>query len=292
MSNLITLEELHAESEKYCIYRRTDSLIAYAPHYHDYYQFCYVLSGQILHRQGKDSAIVNPGDVFLVPPGFAHSLRFTGENPEIYSLAFSESLFHADLLRSEAFRFLNDLQTNHDTGNIPLRLTPDKEQRSSMLALLECLETHQQTPCPPVLSAVPNLIISIIYLLAQCHYRNTNSHRYPWDPTNKGQLLRRCVIYIDTHFTQPLCTEDIAKHFGLSQSALCSAFQQYTNLSIHKYITQKRIQKAQMLIRSQPDLPLSDVCAEIGYEDSSTFYRNFKKETGLSPAKYKQMCQD
>jgi len=292
MSNLVTLEDLKSTSAQYYIRRCAETFLSRTPHYHDHYQICYVANGSITHCQGNDSVSLAKGDAYIVSPGFVHKLRFEDECTELIMLDFSLSLLQADFHQSYASHFLQDLQTHHDSGVIPLQLTPDDVQRSSLEALFQCLMRQQESPCPPELSAAASLVVSIVYLLAQCYYDNPKSKRQPWNTADSAQILRRCIVYVDTHYTKALSAESLAKKFGLSQSALSAAFQQQTGLPVHKYIVQKRIQKAQMLIRSHEDVSLSDIAAKCGYMDNSTFYRNFLKITGVSPAKYKELCHD
>ena len=291
MSNLITLEHFQATAARFHIYERNDDAVSQMPHYHDYFQISYVLRGAVEHWQGADTVRLQPGNAFIVPPGFVHRIRFTEPGTSILTLGFQDSLLLRDLPHSGASVFLKELQHNHDTGNISLGLTPDETQQATLLTLLECLLREKEATCPPEFSAVPSLICAVVYLLAQCYYRNTTPSRHPWSEHDREQLLRRCVVYLDTHFTESVSSDEIAKQFGLSRSALSSAFQQHTGLPLHKYIAQKRIQKAQTLIRTRAGLPLSEVASLVGYEDSSTFYRNFQRITGMSPAKYKELCQ-
>lgn len=287
MSNLITLEDFHAASAKYYIRRCTDSFLSRTPHYHDHYQICFVTKGSIIHSQGNDSVCLCEGDAYIVSPGFVHKLRFDEPCAELTMLDFSIALLQTDFRQSYAFRFLQDLQSHHDTGAIPLLLTPDADQRRSMEALFGCLLRQQAADCPAELSTAASLVAAIVYLLAQCYYCNPQSNRQPWNTADNSQLIRRCVVYVDTHYTQPLSIDTLAKKFGLSQSAFSAAFQQHTGLSLHKYIVQKRIQKAQILIRSQEDMSLSDIAANCGYLDNSTFYRNFLRVAGITPTEYK-----
>ncbi len=290
MSNLITLADFHAETAQYYVYKRSESPISHMPHYHDYYQIGYVVSGQVLHSQGNDAVTLNAGDGFILPPGFMHRLRFVDKDTELYCLTFHQSVFQTDFLQSNAFRFLQDLQANYDAGTIPLCLTLDTAQCQTLEALFKCLLLQQSADTPAELSAAPSMISAIVYLLAQCYYRDPGSKRQPWNSADDALLLRRCIAYVDTHYTETLSIEELSKQFGLSRSVLCSAFQQRTGLSLHKYIARKRIQKAQNLIQIYPNLPLSEVADRIGYADSSTFYRNFLRQTGISPAQYRELC--
>ena len=290
MSNLITLADHHAETAQFYIQRCGNQFSSRTAHYHDHYQICYVTNGTVEHCQGNDAVPLMQGDAYIVSPGFVHKLKFIDPDTQLVMLDFSDTLFHNDFRQSGACRFLQDLQSHHDTGVIPLRLTPEPGQRANIEALFDCLLRQQEESCPRELSAAASMVAAVVYLLAQCYYKNTQSDRRPWNISDNAQLLRRCIVYVDTHYTKPLMTDALAKRFGLSLSALTYAFRQATGLPLHKYIAQKRIQKAKMLIRTQQDMPLSEIGAQVGYEDNSTFYRNFLRLTGISPTKYRELC--
>ena len=290
MAEFVTLEDFQAAQRHYHIYRIRQTELNHKDHYHNYYQVCYVVSGELKHCQSRDTVTLSAGDAFIVPPGFTHSLHFDNAYTEMYSLAFDEQLFAPGFPQSNAYKFLESLQVKAavPAGNsVRLQVTLSRSQRRLLENLLECLVRQQQEDCPSGLSAAPSLTASIIYVLAQSYYQQ---------PQNTGELdelaiynstLLQCVAYIDQHFREPISLSDLAKRFGLSRSSFCSVFPQFTGMPLRKYIASKRIKEAQTLIRSHPNKPLSLIAAEVGYNDDSTFYRNFLQITGLAPGKYR-----
>lgn len=290
MAEYITLHRFHAASKHFHIYRIQKTKVAHMEHYHNYYQVCYVVSGEIIHRQTHDTVTLTAGDAFIVPPGLTHSLHFQNSHAEIYSLAFEESLFSPGFSQSNAYQFLAGLQAKVSIpkeNSIRLRVTLNRNQRKLMEGLLEMLVWHQDTECPPGLSTIPSMVSSIVYLLAQSYYRQPENTSELHDLASYSGTMLKCIDYIDRHFRDPLSLKDLAKMFGLSQSAFCSVFPQFAGTSLRRYIANKRIKEAQVLIRSHPNRPISQVAAEVGYQDDSTFYRNFLRITGLSPSRYK-----
>lgn len=288
MSECITLAHFGAAARQYHIYRIRGSTISHQTHYHDYFQVCFVISGELLHRQGDEEVLLMPGDAFVIPPGFSHSLQFTGKTAEIYSLSFAPTVFDTGFRRSNAWRFLSELQPD-PSATVRLRIVPDKDTCKSTLSLMECLLRQQQTPCSAQLSAAPGIIAAIVCLLAQSYYQQPeNTHRLG-QLTDYNNTLLRCIQYIDSHYKETISLTDLAKQFGLSRASFCAVFPQFAGVSPHKYIAQKRIQEAQMLIRSHPARPLHQIGIEVGYEDPSTFYRNFLRFAGMSPARYRQI---
>lgn len=55
-------------------------------------------------------------------------------------------------------------------------------------------------------------------------------------------------------------------------------------MNVSSYIKLKKISLAKQLIENT-DLPLSEIAAELGYYDTSHFYRAYKSVTGFAPKK-------
>lgn len=290
MAELVTLAQFQATMRHYHIYRIRNTKIAHLDHYHNYYQVCYVVSGEILHRQNDDSVTLRAGDAFIVPPGLTHSLHFDNAYAEIYSLAFEESLFAPGFPQSNAYQFLESLQSKASDpthNSVRLCIALNRNQRKLMENLLECLILEQQNDGPAGLSSAPSVTAAIVYLLAQSYYQQPHNTSELHELANYNSTLLQCVSYIDAHFREPISLVDIAKRFGLSRSSFCSVFPQFTGLPLLKYVAQKRIKEAQILIRSCPEKSISKIASEVGYQDDSTFYRNFLRITGVPPLKYK-----
>lgn len=287
MAELITLEQFQAASRHYHIYRIRETKIAHLDHYHNYYQVCYVVSGEILHRQNNGSVALCAGDAFIVPPGLTHSLHFNNAYAEIYSLAFEESLFSPGFSQSNAYQFLESLQSKVATpvhNSVRLCITMNRDQRRLIENLLECLIQQQQNDCQPGLSSAPSITAAIVYQLAQCYYQHPQNIS---ELANYNSTLLQCVAYIDAHFREPISLTVLSKRFGISRSSFCSVFPQFTGMSLQKYVANKRIKEAQILIRSCPEKSISQIATEVGYQDDSTFYRNFLRISGIPPLKYR-----
>jgi len=290
MAELITLEQFKATIRHYHIYRIRETKVAHLDHYHNYYQVCYVVSGEILHRQNDDTVTLCAGDAFIVPPGLTHSLRFNNAYAEIYSLAFEEALFAPGFPQSNAYQFLESLQSKSTISadnSIRLCITLNREQRRLIENLLECLIQQQQNDCPPGLSSAPSITAAIVYQLAQSYYQHPRNVSELDELANYNSTLLQCVAYIDTHFREKISLAELSKRFGISRSSFCFVFPQFTGMPLQKYVAQKRIKEAQILIRSSLEKSISQIATEVGYQDDSTFYRNFLRVTGISPLKYK-----
>lgn len=288
MAEEITLAHFGAQERKYHIYRIQNSKLAHLPHYHSYFQVCFVIRGEILHSQGSREVTLGPGDAFIIPPGFTHSIHFHNAYSEIYSLSFDPGLLRNEFSQAGILQFLETLQAGEA---VRLRVMPDKNRRKMLQNLLDCLVLQLQTQTAPELSPAAGIITSIMYLLAQSYYEhpdNAGSRQ----SLSSSNALAQCTQYIDEHFREKLSIGELAHRFGLSRSSFCTVFPQFAGMSPGRYIAHKRIQEAQLLIRSRQEMPLGQIAIAVGYEDGTTFYRNFLQITGMSPGKYRQHCRE
>lgn len=285
MAEEITLAHFGAQERKYHIYRIQNSKQAHLPHYHSYFQVCFVTRGEILHSQGSRKVTLGPGDAFIIPPGFAHSIHFLNSYSELYSLSFDPSLLRGEFCPGSIRQFLDALQAGEA---MHLRVMTDKSRRKMLQNLLDCLVLQQQTEDLSDLSPAGSIILSLMYLLAQSYYAHPESAEAP----AYNNALVQCTQYIDAHYREKLSIDDLTHRFGLSRSSFCSVFPQFAGMSPGRYIANKRIQEALLLIRSQRELTVSQIGRMVGYEDNTTFYRNFLQIAGMSPGKYRQLCRE
>ena len=290
MTEFVNLNQFGAKARHYHIYRIRSTCLDHQPHYHDYYQICFVVSGELQHIHQSETVRLTAGNAFIVPPGFVHALHFENTRSEIYSLAFEWDLFSPGFSQSEAGRFLTALHAG-DPKSIGMRLRTvlDKKQRQHLQNILDCL-IWQQKEAPGTLSAAPNLVASALQLLIQSYYSQPQNAPTPL-PARDAGTVEQCLEYIDAHFRDELSLDGLCKQFGLSRSVFCVAFPQLSGLPLRQYIAQKRIGEAQMLIRSQRELSLSQVASSVGYQDDTTFYRNFLKIAGVTPSQYRNLWE-
>ncbi|MBE6537537.1 MAG: AraC family transcriptional regulator [Ruminococcaceae bacterium] len=95
------------------------------------------------------------------------------------------------------------------------------------------------------------------------------------------ELGARVARYINEYLEKNVSLDVIAKKFFVSKYYLCRAFKKYSGVSIHSYITHKRVVYAKQLIESGETA--SGAAYKVGFGDYSAFYRAYIKVLGKSP---------
>jgi two-component system, response regulator YesN len=96
--------------------------------------------------------------------------------------------------------------------------------------------------------------------------------------------------YIDTHYAEDLSLDQVAHHVRFSPFHLSRIFKSATNSTVLDYVTRKRLDEAQRLLREQI-LSIKEVGAAVGYTDQNYFSRVFRRLTGMTPSAYRRAHQ-
>ncbi|HEY4250053.1 MAG TPA: AraC family transcriptional regulator [Roseomonas sp.] len=107
-----------------------------------------------------------------------------------------------------------------------------------------------------------------------------------------GARLARVLDAIETAISEdpaePPALSALASLAGLSLAEFARGFRAATGEAPHAYITRRRIERAQALLRSQPGLPPAEVAAALGFADQAHFSRRFRQMTGTTPARFRR----
>jgi len=98
--------------------------------------------------------------------------------------------------------------------------------------------------------------------------------------------LRRARDHVDRHYDQPLDLEELARVAGVSKSHFASSFEAAYGETPIRYLTRRRIERAQDLLRAA-NLTVTEVCMLVGFSSLGSFSSRFSQLVGESPSAYR-----
>ncbi len=102
--------------------------------------------------------------------------------------------------------------------------------------------------------------------------------------------LRRAKQYLEDNLCQEIRLEDMAAAAGLSPYHFCRQFKQATGVTPLRYVLERRIDRAKQLILDT-ETPLVDLSLLLGFSSQSHFTVIFRKLTGQTPRRYRELCR-
>ena len=100
-------------------------------------------------------------------------------------------------------------------------------------------------------------------------------------------VIDRVLAYVDEHIGEAITNAGIGDALFYNPNYLNRLMIRQTGMSLHRYILQRRLARAtQLLLTSQ--LPVGEIAVRLGFYSASHFSNFFKRETGVSPARYRK----
>ncbi len=271
--------------ENFHIHKVEIPLEARKPHTHDYFQIYYITKGSLVHFLENESSNLSHGDMFIIPPGVMHHI-LPGKNTVFYSFSFMPEFIEKDSRQNKlAAGFLRSLQAK-EPGK---RIRPKLNVAESELLYIENIMEHILSEFNHKPLGYDETIYAYTVLLLNFIARNyfeKSKVDFSEHFADSRQFVLYCVEYIKNNFSEDISLEEISKRSNMSKTSFCTLFRKITGYSFNSYLNICRVKKATELIKK--GYKITAIYGLCGYNDFSTFYRNFKKIMGVSPDIYKK----
>lgn len=116
-----------------------------------------------------------------------------------------------------------------------------------------------------------------------------------WRPSTRAssfdtRRLKRVLDFIEARLADDISLDDLAAEACLSSFHFLRLFRDATGLSPHRYVTSRRIQAAQTML-ARHHASLMQIAFDTGFSSQASFTRAFRKWTGLTPGRYRELCR-
>jgi AraC-like DNA-binding protein len=103
--------------------------------------------------------------------------------------------------------------------------------------------------------------------------------------------LRRARDHADRHYTEPLDLAQLAAIAGISKYHFQRLFRATYGMSPTAYLTERRIDRAQDLLRAT-NLTVTEVCHAVGFSSLGSFSSRFRELVGETPSHFQRRYAD
>lgn len=234
---------------------------AYPAHVHDDWTLLLIDAGAVSYRLHRHDRIADTASITLLPPGVPHDGRTA-----VDGRAFRKKVLY---LRGDWL----------DAGLADRSV--DRPAATSARLLRSVRRIHEFLRAPGDELAAETLLHDVRTELVR------QLATAPGHAVGRADLARALRELLDEHIEPadaPLTLERAAALLGAHPSHLGRAFANAFQLSPHRYLIARRIDRARHLLLD--GMPPADVAQRLGFHDQPHFTRHFRRMLGTTPARF------
>ena len=257
-------------------------LFAEAPHRHNFYEIIYITDGEGTHLVDFEPFNLKPPAVYFISPGQIHLWQLTSPM-EGTALMFSEDFL---VFPSSSMGKVDEIAFFHTIGDTPeLRL--NNEQVEEINPLFDLINREFNSDAMSRASVLRAFLHVLIVSLQRFYMLNSRN-----DVINNGStLIRKFKKLVAMHFAEDQSIQAYAEKIGVSTGHLSDVIRSMTGSSPGRLIRNEIVLEAKRLL-AHTELTIAEIGYSLNFEDPSYFSRFFKRETGVTPALFRQQIRE
>ena len=253
-------------------------------HEHDFCDLNYVSEGSGYQHFGDQVLPAAKGDFFALPVGSSHVFRpySSAKNRRlvVYNVVFQPSLLE-EIAASVPDLSLHNVWHSLSEGALEGGIVRDS--RRSLEPLFERIyeehAAHRIGEQGMLTSLLTQILIEWVRLL--------RSEAALPESAPGLEVIGEAVAYVRERATDPLTLRETARFFRISERHFHRLFKGRTGLTFHEFVQKERIRSACELLRTTYQ-KLDAVAAAVGYRDTQSFCRIFRRIEGKTPGQYRK----
>lgn len=262
-------------------------------HTHDYMQIWYVKKGRLIHTVESSSHVLVKGTVFILSPYVVHKVEtFDDEDVIVLGCEFVTDFINENIIKDRSidsslfdFAYLKPFVVSAENTKPGLLMSGSSQQKAEFI-LEEMIEEFSEEKKYYEIMIKADLLKLLIVIIRE--YESTETLKQKEFLEKYRDAINAAINYIDLNYNIDIGLEDASKMAMMSVAYFSFVFKQITGKTFVEYKNDLRIAKAIELLEDYSN-SITDICFKIGFNDTAYFSKLFKKETGISPRKYRNI---
>jgi AraC-like DNA-binding protein len=249
-------------------------------HYHPEIELHYLIKGEGIRFVGDSISNFQQDDMILMGSNVPHTWKCNASSSLDNHVEALVLHFHPECLGKE---FLNVYETQginrlFEQAKTGLIIKGSSKEKIKRLMWRMKLETG--------LNKIVYLLRIYAILLESKEYEAlSNSTEFAKFSQLDGNRMEKVLLFTLENFRKKILSEDVARLTNLSVTSFCRYFKMTSNKSYFDFLTEVRLNHAcRLLIKT--DYTIQHIAMDSGFENTSNFYRHFKKVKGITPKEY------
>jgi AraC-like DNA-binding protein len=244
-------------------------------HWHYEYELIAVLKGSITISVSPKPITLYEGGIVLVNSKTVHEIKSEGENICMI-LQLDPALFKKESNDGSNYRFY----LNSVLDEVPVKTRYSHFVKKMAKIVLYAIDQDKKN-CYRLRAEIYCLIADLFeFVQYDMLMKSEQSDR-------DAALLMIMIDYLKANLSEPDVVNNLYKEIGMGEKTVYRYLKEHMGISLKDMVDTFRTNEAKRLLKIT-DKGMGCIIDECGFGSENTFYRLFKKCTGLTPKEYRQ----
>ena len=244
-------------------------------HYTDY-EIDIMLNGKAEYCYGKETRLLESGDVIFVNPGIWHASFSQEQGSRALVIRFSDKVFRRLLKNGERFYFDID-PSNELCRSLDIYKRLRRYSAEFLLAAAGKGDIFQNIS---MRAAIEMLIASI------CSFGRLHIVKAAEENGRNAETMQRILRYIDEHYDEKLSLQDIGDFAQYNRTYISTLFKNTMGINFYEYLTRTRLSHAIFQLAATQK-SITQIAADCGFSELKAFNQKFKEIFHYLPTEYR-----
>lgn len=250
-------------------------------HSHALYEIYYFHEGRCTYLLGDSIFVLKPGDLLLMNGLTLHCPKVESGTPYIRSIIhFDPAWVFKDIPDSLKSALLEPFTSLHN-----YRITLEGSRKMEFERMLASMHQLGLSKTKFVRERMTLRLQEIMYMISDwCQTAVRDQEAI----SDKERHVQHVITFVEQNYMFDLTLDQIARETHVTKHYLSSLFKEITGTSVFKYVYNRRINQAKILLRLNSDLSITEVSQATGFKHLAHFSRMFKEMVGTTPENYRK----
>lgn len=254
-------------------------------HRHDYFELCYLQSGEALYQVQGHTVRAQEGDLFVLNSTLVHRMQKC-LRPEVREilLDFQPELISDDHADGDDWLYL--LPFSIEDEDFPRIVKAETGVPSEIADLIQQIHGELPAKTNRARLAVRTYVKMILVLLGKHYAPFMESSDAFRNRERDLERLKPLLDFVAEHYREPIAVSDGAALLHMSRPHFMRLFRNTMGETFVTYLNRLRVAKAETLLAST-NMTMAEIGLEVGFKDQSYFGQVFRKLVHVTPRQYR-----